>query len=187
MVLAHRLLPRADLLATDISTRRLAAMQARLRTAGYRDVRCATHEVAQLPADEGVFDLILCDVPCTGTGTLARNPEIRHRLAPDQLPRQTERQQALLRAAFNRLAPGGRLVYATCSIEPEECEHVVEAVLADGTAQRIDPAAALEHLITTSIVRPEALPPSLLRAGALRTLPGVHPTDGFYAAVLHRP
>ena len=187
MVLAHRLSDRADLLATDISARRLTAMQDRLHTAGYTDVRCATHEVAHLPADEGTFDLILCDVPCTGTGTLARNPEIRHRLAPDQLPRQAERQQALLRAALSRLAPSGRLVYATCSLEPEECQHVVDAVLADGTAHRIDAAPAIQHLITTGIFRPEALTASLVQAEALRTLPGVHPTDGFYAAVLTRP
>ncbi len=187
MVLAHRLLPSADLLATDISARRMAATQARLQAAGYANVRCATHEVAHLPADEGAFDLILCDVPCTGTGTLARNPEIRHRLAPDQLPRQTERQQALLRAALRRLAPGGRLVYATCSLEPEECEQVVEAVLADSTAHRIDAAPALQHLVSTGILRPDALTTGPLQSGALRTLPGVHPTDGFYAAILHRP
>ena len=67
-------------------------------------------------------------MPCSGTGTLARNPEIRLRLQPEDLARQAERQRAILRGALKRLAPGGRLVYSTCSLEPEENERVVEAV-----------------------------------------------------------
>src|ERR1035438_9559409 len=75
---------------------------------------------------KGTFDLILCDVPCSGTGKLERNPEIRHRLRAVDLPRQAARQRAILSRTLGRLAPGGRLVYATCSLEPEENEHVVE-------------------------------------------------------------
>ena len=77
---------------------------------------------------EGEFDLILCDVPCSGTGTLAENPEIRHRLKVEEFARQAARQRAILEGALKRLAPGGRLVYSTCSLEPEECEQVVESV-----------------------------------------------------------
>ena len=186
MVLARRLLDRADLLATDISARRLAAMQSRLGSAGYREVRCATAEAIELPSSEGSYDLILCDVPCTGTGTLARNPEIRHRLRPEELARQAERQRRLLRAALDRLAPGGRLVYSTCSLEPEECESVVGTVTATDDVEHVDIAPVLQQLVTTGMLREGALDDTWVRSGALRTLPGVHPCDGFYAAALER-
>lgn len=73
-----------------------------------------------------VFDKILVDAPCTGTGTLGRNPEIRWRVTPEEIARQSQRQKAILREALACLKPGGRLVYSTCSLEPEENEHVVE-------------------------------------------------------------
>jgi 16S rRNA (cytosine967-C5)-methyltransferase len=72
-----------------------------------------------------VFDRILVDAPCSGTGTLARNPEIKWRLTPGDLSRQQERQRRILASALDVLAPGGRLVYSTCSLEPEENEAVV--------------------------------------------------------------
>jgi len=74
------------------------------------------------------FDRILLDAPCSGTGTLARNPEIKWRLRPEDLPALQERQTAMLRNALERLAPGGRLVYSTCSLEPEENEDVIQKV-----------------------------------------------------------
>lgn len=100
------------------------------------------------------FDRILVDVPCSGTGTLARNPEIKWRLRPSDLPELNQRQAALLRNALERLAPGGRLVYSTCSLEPEENESVVEDV-APGRAARL-----------------------------WRRLPGRDAGDGFFAAVI---
>ncbi len=72
------------------------------------------------------FDRILLDAPCSGTGTLARNPEIKWRLRPEDLTALHQRQAAMLRNALERLAPGGRLVYSTCSLEPEENEDVVK-------------------------------------------------------------
>ena len=73
------------------------------------------------------FDRILVDAPCSGTGTLGRNPEIKWRLRPDDLADLPRRQKALLANALAVLAPGGRLVYATCSLEPEENQEVVVA------------------------------------------------------------
>ena len=70
------------------------------------------------------FDVVLADVPCSGTGTLSRNPEIRHRLRAEDLPRQAERQRAILASALRAVRPGGRVVYSTCSLEPEENEEV---------------------------------------------------------------
>lgn len=74
-----------------------------------------------------VFDRILTDVPCSGTGTLGRNPEIKWRLTPEEFTRQSDRQKAILQQALHCLKPGGRLVYSTCSLEKEENEEVVAA------------------------------------------------------------
>jgi 16S rRNA (cytosine967-C5)-methyltransferase len=106
------------------------------------------------------FDRILVDAPCSGTGTLGRNPEIKWRLTPGDLAVLQHRQTALLARAREALAPGGLLVYSTCSLEPEENEGVV-AVAAGGAA-----------------VAGEA------PAGTLRRLPGRDPGDGFFAAVI---
>jgi 16S rRNA (cytosine967-C5)-methyltransferase len=169
----------AGILATDINSRRLAPMQARLRRYPCAaDIQTAVADATKLPASAGLFDLILCDVPCSGTGTLARNPEIRLRLTPEDLPRQATRQRAILTAALARLAPGGRLVYSTCSLEPEENEQVIEqAIAAAQGGFREVPIAALTLPIPLG---------TMLRSNALRTLPGVDPCDGFYAAVLER-
>ena len=131
LMLARRLAG-AEILASDVSGKRLAQMQARLRPCYpyAADVRCEVADAATAEGEEQ-FDLILCDVPCSGTGTLARNPEIRHRLRVEELARQAMRQHAILGGALRRLAPGGRLLYSTCSLEPEENEHVVEAVAAE--------------------------------------------------------
>jgi len=108
-----------------------------------------------------LFDRILVDAPCTGTGTLGRNPEIKWRLQPSDLARHHARQVALLHNALDRLAPGGQLVYSTCSLEYEENEQVVEEVL----SQR---------------------PPEFVLVHQERRIPGVDPGDGFYAAVIIR-
>jgi 16S rRNA (cytosine967-C5)-methyltransferase len=174
LMLARRL-SGAEMLATDVSAKRMAHMEARLRRYAYAErVRCGVADAAALPGDEK-FDLILCDVPCSGTGTLAGNPEIRHRLTPEEFARQAERQRAILTGALKRLAPGGRLVYSTCSLEPEECERVVEAV----GGQRV-PVGWLMGAVGLS----EGVNlGSAVRGSNLRTLPGVHGCDGFFAAV----
>jgi 16S rRNA (cytosine967-C5)-methyltransferase len=184
LILAHRH-PGADLLATDLNPRRLRNLSDRLRSAAPlvrilpADAAALAPDAAALPAEEGPFDLILCDVPCSGTGTLARNPELKLRLQPSDLARQATRQREILAAALTRLAPGGRLLYSTCSLEPEENEAVVAAVgLPAGVTRRpLDTVlAALPPLRT-----PHA---SLLREGNLRTLPGAgFAGDGFFAAL----
>ena len=83
------------------------------------------------------FDRILLDAPCSGTGTLARNPEIKWRLDPEDITRLAQLQTMMLRNALPALANGGRLVYATCSLEPEENEGVVEKVLSEQPAFRV--------------------------------------------------
>jgi 16S rRNA (cytosine967-C5)-methyltransferase len=183
--------PEAEILATDISARRLTATQRRL--AAYPNVTNVRAEVmdaaAAPPASAPQFDLILCDLPCSGTGTLARNPEIRLRLDPTELPRQAARQRAILQNSIQHLAPGGRLIYSTCSLEPEENERVLEPMLEDGAVEQLQLEPLLQQLVTSALL-PANSAVLLLRTAvgnnALRTLPGVHPCDGFYAAVLQR-
>jgi 16S rRNA (cytosine967-C5)-methyltransferase len=178
----------AEVLATDVSGRRTAQMNARLARYGYGErVKCAVAD-ASVVADkkDAAFDLILCDVPCSGTGTLARNPEIRHRLQLEELTRQAARQKAILSGALQRLAVGGRLVYSTCSLEPEENERVVDAVLTGAEFRRVPVDGLLGSLRDSGVLREGVELESAVRDGALRTLPGVHGCDGFYAVVVER-
>jgi 16S rRNA (cytosine967-C5)-methyltransferase len=206
LILARRLAG-AEILATDGSAKRLALTAARLRRYAYAQcVRCAvvdasaagekleiqlkTHLEDQREVErDAKFDLILCDVPCSGTGTLARNPEIRHQLRVEDMARQAERQCAILSGALHRLAPGGRLVYSTCSLEPEENERVVETVLPEAGVRRIPVGPLIAKLAETGVLRQDVaagLIDSAVCNGALRTLSGVHGCDGFFAAVLER-
>jgi len=184
LVLAQRF-PRAEILATDVSSRRLDRMLSRLDEYPYAaSVRAETADATELPAGFGSFDLILCDVPCSGTGTLSRNPEIRHRLASADLARHAARQRGILNAALGRLAPGGRLVYSTCSLESEECEKVVESVVAESAARVIPMEPVLDGLLSRGAIL-EGLD-GATRNNFLRTLPGTHPGDGFFAALFER-
>jgi 16S rRNA (cytosine967-C5)-methyltransferase len=188
LILANRL-PSAAILATDRSERRLAAMRSRLMQYSY-----ATHVQTELadataaPLSFADFDIILADVPCSGTGTLARNPEIRLRLESSDLARHADHQRKILRAAIPRLASGGRLLYSTCSLEAEECEKVVEAVVAEpaiASLVRILPVGPILSRLTAAGLLHE-VDPTAVRGNYLRTLPGVHPGDGFFAAILER-
>ncbi len=132
------------------------------------------------------FDRVLADVPCSGTGTLARNPEIKWRLTPDDLAELHQRQVAILRSALAQVAPGGRLIYSTCSLEKEENENVVEQALSENHAFRLlDCLAELDRLQANGDLTWSDTA-SLARGPYLRTLPGVHPCDGFFAAILER-
>ncbi|HEV2577506.1 MAG TPA: transcription antitermination factor NusB [Acidobacteriaceae bacterium] len=188
-----RLHQAAEVLATDISARRLQSMERRLeKEMPGRKIRTLEADAAELPAAEGNFDLILCDVPCSGTGTLARNPEIRHRLQAAEFERQAARQQKILSGALRRLRPGGRLLYSTCSLEPEENEAVVRAVLAEGNARQkvrmFSIAELLEKLRSNGVVREDAGQlTQLARGDTMRTLPGANfQGDGFFAAAFAR-
>ncbi|HXC94912.1 MAG TPA: transcription antitermination factor NusB [Edaphobacter sp.] len=186
LVLARRL-AEAEILASDVSAKRLAQMEARLRRYSYAErVRVAITDASDTKNVEGTFDLILCDAPCSGTGTLAENPEIRHRLRLEELSRQAERQRAILKGALKWLAPGGRLVYSTCSLEPEECERVAETVLRRGDVRVIPVDEILRELGEQGIFLGGEELSLAVREKALRTLQGVHPCDGFYAIVLER-
>jgi 16S rRNA (cytosine967-C5)-methyltransferase len=186
LILARRLVA-AEVVASDVSVKRLAQTEARLRRYAYAErVGFAAADAADAKTIAGSFDLILCDVPCSGTGTLAGNPEIRHRLKVEELARQAERQRAILKGASTRLAPGGRLVYSTCSLEPEECERVVDAVEKEVGLRRVSVSGLLAELGEQGIFLRGVDLGSMVHDGALRTLPGGHGCDGFYAVVLER-
>lgn len=167
--------PSAEIVALEIHEHRARVLRERVRAS---NVLVLAADVTSY-ADERSFDCVLADVPCSGTGTLARNPEIKWKLRPEDLPELQQRQTAILRAALDHLAPGGRLVYSTCSLEPEEGEQVVEHIVSEGIALG-DMADELEALDG------ELVADSLVRGRFLRTLPGIHPCDGFFAAVFTR-
>ena len=132
------------------------------------------------------FDRVLTDVPCSGTGTLSRNPEIKWRLTPADIADLQERQLAILRSAMAQVVAGGRLVYSTCSLEKEENEDVIEhAMTEDSSLRLIDCSTEIDLLQQAGeLTWPDV--PSLTRGPYLRTLPGIHPCDGFFAAILER-
>lgn len=176
--------PESTITALDVSRRRLEAMQ---RNFSGEQIRFVVEDAARARFQPG-FDLILCDVPCTGTGTIGRNPEIRFRVNETEIARQHERQVRLLLNALDGVAPGGRLLYSTCSLEPEENE----AVVAECLAQRrgLDVVAMDEEIARLEregVVHAEGaakLKATALRGKCLRTLPGVHHCDGFFGALL---
>ena len=180
--------PQARILACESSPPRLEQLRHRL-VAHADHIECRLSDATQLNED-AAFDLVLADVPCSGTGTLGRNPEIRHRLRPEEFVRQAERQRSILGAALRATRPGGRVVYSTCSLEPEENEQVVAAVLAATPgASQISLQPTVESLMAKSIVTPGAatdLESSLTPEGALRLLPGAFHTDGFFIALIER-
>jgi len=187
LILAERN-PDAQIVACESSPPRLAELRKRL--AAYADrVEYRLADAADLE-EESAFDLASVDVPCSGTGTLGRNPEIRHRLRLEDLPRLAERQRAILGAALGAVRVGGRVVYSTCSLEPEENEQVVAAVLAGNpNVRQISLAEGIETLQRTGILQPEGaerLQECLTPEGALRLLPGAVPTDGFFVALIER-
>ncbi len=185
MLLAQAAGPSGRVIAADLHENRVRAMRERFEAAGIRNVETIVLDASQPLPFERQFDRILVDVPCSGTGTLARHPEIRWKLRPDDLRDLHERQASLLRNALPHLAPGGRLVYSTCSLEPEENESVVTQVLSTfGDAFRIaNPLAELDRILQESIPSSSVISED----GFFRTFPPAHGTDGFFAAVIERP
>ncbi|OFW03704.1 MAG: 16S rRNA (cytosine(967)-C(5))-methyltransferase [Acidobacteria bacterium RIFCSPLOWO2_02_FULL_68_18] len=165
------------LVACDVRPRRIELLRQTVRTSGARSVH-----VVHVAASGGLpfapaFDRVLVDAPCSGLGTIRRDPDIRWRRSERDLAVFARDQLALLERAAEVVGPGGRLVYATCSSEPEEDEAVVDAFL----ARRVD----FEPLdLRDDGASP--LVPLLDERGRLRTLPFAHGLEAFFAAALVR-
>jgi 16S rRNA (cytosine967-C5)-methyltransferase len=174
--------PTAEIIAAELHPHRAELLRRRVRAA---NVQVITADVLQLALHDN-FDRVLADAPCSGTGTLARNPDIKWRLKPQDLHDLHAKQVAILDAALQQLAPGGRAVYSTCSLEPEENEDVVEEALWNGSGYTLlDCRAELEALRSSGELATPDLD-SLLDGKFLRTIPGVQHCDGFFAALIHR-
>lgn len=177
--------PAASVTAVDIHAHRARLLRRLLGVSSPHRIKAIVADAGNLPLSED-FDRVLADVPCSGTGTLARNPEIKWRLEPEDLPDLQRRQVAILRSALAQVAAGGRLVYSTCSLEPEENEAVVKQALSDNPGFRvIECGLELERLKASGELT-WSDPALLTRGPYLRTVPGVHPCDGFFAAILEK-
>lgn len=174
--------PNSRIVAMDLHPHR-ARMLRKLVAAPNLQVIAA--DVRKLPTT-ALFDRVLVDVPCSGTGTLARNPEIKWRLKLEDLADLQARQVDILQSAMHCVSPGGKLVYSTCSLEKEENAAVVEkAMSVDDSFRVLDCRIELERLRSHGELRWEDID-SLTSGPYLRTIPGVHPCDGFFAAILQK-
>ncbi len=170
------------LYAFDVADYRLAKLKPRLLRSGLSNVypvAIAHERDERVKRLAGKVDRVLVDAPCSGLGTLRRNPDMKWRQKPEDLAELTAKQASILQAAATLVKPGGRLVYATCSLLPEENGAIVEAFLAAHPAfERVSAAEVLRQQGVTDA--------SLVTQGDLQLLPNRHGTDGFYAAVLQR-
>lgn len=168
------------LYAFDVSEKRLAKLKPRLARSGLSNVHPAViaHENdTHVKRLAGKCDRVLVDAPCSGLGTLRRNPDLKWRQTPQSVAELCVKQAAILAAAAKLLKPGGRLVYATCSLLPEENAQIVDAFLAAHPDFARRPAG---EVLAAQGIRLE------MASEDLQLLPNIHGTDGFYAAVLER-
>lgn len=171
---------RAEIVATDVRRARVQLLRETVAASGARNIRVLQADLeAGLPF-AAEFDVVFVDAPCSGLGTVRRDPDIRWRRAEADLGPLAAAQLNMIRNAADAVRPGGRLIYSTCSSEPEENERVVETFLAANAqfAQidlRADPPAHFD-----------ALEPVLDEGGVLRTSPHEHGLEAFYGAVLRR-
>jgi 16S rRNA (cytosine967-C5)-methyltransferase len=168
---------RGLIVACDTRPRRM-----RLLAATVRDSRAANIRLVQVGSRDDapfapVFDRVIVDAPCSGLGTVRRDPDIRWRRTEAELAGFAAYQQTLLARAARAVAPGGRLVYATCSSEPEENEAVVDAFVAAHPGFRLEDAREIDET---------RLGPVTDARGMLRTLPFAHGLEAFFAAALIR-
>lgn len=171
-----QLAERGPVVAMDVHARKLEAVRAEASRLGLADqVTLLVHDAREaLPAGLGRFDAVLLDAPCSGLGTLRRNPELRYRRSEEDIRRLAGLQAELLANVQAAVAPGGLLVYAVCSTEREEGPEQLAGFLAAHRDFALEPP------------RGPAATDCPLEAGCLRTLPGPEGMDGFFAARLRR-
>jgi 16S rRNA (cytosine967-C5)-methyltransferase len=164
---------RALIVAADVRGARIDLLAKTVRRSGTHSVRIVHADATALPFPSAqTFDWVLLDAPCSGLGTIRRDPDVRWRRTDADLPGLADMQLHLIREAARVLKPGGRLVYATCSSEPEENEFVVARFLEEGAFSR-DPGAPSD-----------AVRPFIDGHGYLRTFPFAHGLEAFFAVRL---
>jgi 16S rRNA (cytosine967-C5)-methyltransferase len=167
------------LYAFDVAEKRLANLKPRLARSGLSNVhpvRIESENDIKVKRLAGKLDRVLVDAPCSGLGTLRRNPDLKWRQSPESVAELTQKQAAILTAAARLVKPGGRLVYATCSLLQEENDDIISAFL----AAHPDFAA----LNAAEILSRQGI--ALGDEDALRLLPHVHGSDGFFAVAMER-
>ncbi|HEX7842147.1 MAG TPA: hypothetical protein VF469_31965, partial [Kofleriaceae bacterium] len=178
LAIAARLGNRGRIVSADVDARKLEELRRRARRAQVTSAQTVHLEGGRWPAAldalRGKADVVLVDAPCSGIGALRRNPEARWRLREGDLPEFAARQKAILDSARALLAPGGHLVYATCTLLAIENAEVVAAVVRPG----------LIPVPLTEILGDRAR--GLGDGDAFTVAPHRHGTDGFYARVLRR-
>jgi 16S rRNA (cytosine967-C5)-methyltransferase len=174
--------PHSKILATELHPHRARLLRNLVRQP---NICVVASDARQLPFSKQ-FDRILADVPCSGTGTFAHNPEIKWRLSPQDLIDLQSRQVDILKSALGQLSQGGRLVYSTCSLEREENEDVIKAALS-GTSQFsiFECRGELERMRQSGELSIDDLS-SIIAGPHLRTIPGALSCDGFFAAIIER-
>jgi 16S rRNA (cytosine967-C5)-methyltransferase len=171
------------LYAFDVSGHRLDALKPRLARSGLSNVypaQIAHERDDRIKRLAGKLDAVLVDAPCSGLGTLRRNPDLKWRQSPQAVDELVAKQTAILAGAARLLKPGGRLVYATCSLLQRENEGVCDAFTQSTTD--FVPVSALDVLTAAKVEHAE----KLVEAGNLRLWPHLHSTDGFFAAFWQR-
>lgn len=181
LAIAAAMRNQGQIIAADVSVKRLEAAVRRLRRAGIHNVERRAIAPAEkwLKRGRESFERVLVDAPCTGTGTWRRNPDGRFRLAPDDLSAMLAKQRQIARAAARLVKPGGHLVYATCSLLVEENDTQVHALLAEMPGFAVQDLAGLWARLAPGVAVPCDGP-------FLSLSPGAHGTDGFFCAVLRR-
>jgi 16S rRNA (cytosine967-C5)-methyltransferase len=174
--------PNSMVVAAELHPHRARLLR---KLVGHSNVHVVIADATSMPF-LSEFHAVLADVPCSGTGTLARNPEIKWRLRPDDLADLPKRQVAILRSAMLQVKRGGTVVYSTCSLEDEENADVVQTAMHGQEEFRVeDCRVALRRLRNEGELAMGDVE-RLTRGPYLRTLPGVLPVDGFFAAILKR-
>lgn len=167
------LAPGAMIVAGDRRDHRLHTLRELAAAQGIDSINLVVHDAEiGLPFADASFDRVLVDAPCSGTGTLRRNPEIRWRISPADIAELSSKQSRILRNAARLVKPGGTLLYSTCSLERDENEAVAESFIKEHSAFTEFRPGAANHLLTES--------------GAIRTWPHRHKVDGFFIMMYQR-
>jgi 16S rRNA (cytosine967-C5)-methyltransferase len=167
------------LYAFDTAERRLANLKVRLKRSGLSNINpqhIDSETDPRIRRLDAKIDRVLVDAPCSGFGTLRRNPDLKWRQSAEGIVQMTRKQQAILQSAGRLVKPGGRLVYATCSLLREENEQIVEEFLARNSTFKLTPAC--------EVLRSQGI--ELDTGDYLRVFPHTHDMDGFFAAVMER-